>query len=73
MIIRYEQARTLCDREALAALTGRSPNTIRARLEPTMRDDRGRPLYVFDDAVTALRAIPTRRRADPGQDPDPAP
>ena len=73
MIIRFEDARVLLDREALAAVTGRSVHTIRARLQPALRDDAGRPFYIYDDAVQQLREIPTRqRRAEPGQDPDTA-
>jgi hypothetical protein len=70
MIIRYEQAHVLMDREALAAITGRSPNTIRARLTPTLRDETGRPFYIYDEALAQLREIPTRRRAEPEQPPD---
>jgi hypothetical protein len=68
VIIRYEQARVLLDREALAAVTGRSPNTIRARLKPTLRDEKsGRPLYIYDEAAAQLREIPTRRRTENDQ------
>lgn len=71
MIIRYEQARVLMDREALSAITGRSPNTIRARLAPTLRDEKGRPLYVYDEALAQLREIPTRQRhTETGEDVD---
>ena len=65
VIIRYEDARVLLDREALATITGRSKHTIRAKLQPAMRDDKGRPLYVLDDAEERLEAIPRRssRRA----------
>lgn len=70
MIIRYEAARVLLDREALAAVTGRSRHTIRARLKPALHDKKGRALYVYDQAVAQLREIPTRRRAEPRKDAD---
>lgn len=62
MIVRYEDARVLVNREALAMLTGRSPHTIRARLQPTAHDEKGRPLYVLDEAEQVLKAIPVRQR-----------
>lgn len=62
MIIKYEEARVLADREALSYLFDRSPHTIRAKLEPVERDERGRPLYVLDDAQEKLEGVLRRKR-----------
>lgn len=65
MIVKREEAHVLVDREALSYLIDRSPHTIRAKLQPAVRDEKGRPLYVLDDAVKKLENVPTRlpRRA----------
>jgi len=76
VIIRYEDGedgKALIDREALAAVTERSPNTIRARLRPALYDEHGRALYIYDEAIQQLREIPTRRRAGRGEDPEKTP
>lgn len=62
MIVKREEARVLVDREALSYLIGRSPHTIRAKLKPAMRDEKGRPLYVLDEAEKQLKDVVKRVR-----------
>lgn len=52
----------LVDRATLAALSGRSEHTIRARCPVAGRDEQGRPLYDAYVCEWVLSLIPTRRR-----------
>jgi hypothetical protein len=63
-VVVYEPGRTLIDRLALAMLTGRSVNTIRARCE-VVDHRNGRALYDMERAAAVLAAIPTRRKRPP--------
>ncbi len=62
MIVLTDRDPVLVDREALCLLTGRSANTIRLRIRPTMQHQNYGALYDVDAATAKLSQIPTRTR-----------
>ena len=59
-VVVYSGQRALVDRQTLAALTGRSVHTIRARCRIVGHHD-GKALYDAEECEALLADIPTRR------------
>lgn len=66
MKVEYRDGRRYVDREALAQLTGRSPETIRKRCEPAYYDNKV-PMYDQDESWDLLDTIAARPNQSPRQ------